>query len=418
MELDPDLLLVGLSHRTTPVALRERYAVAPEDAPAILKELAGSSARGAATLISTCNRTEVVMLASADKDPEAQVRRVLFRNLDDKHIYVHRGVNAVIHLFRVAAGLDSLVIGESEVLGQVKRALDLSRGAGTLGDHLEPLLTQAIAAGKRVRSETEIGQGTLSVARVAVGVAHHAFGSFANVRALIIGAGETGLLTARHLVSEGAQQVDFANRTLERGRTAAEETGGQAYGIDELPKALANADLVVTCLDDAAGLLGTEPFDRKALRRRDRPTLVMDLSVPRAVREDVRELEGVLLYDLDDLEPVVEKNRRSRGDARSEADAILIGEVHKFLALRTYASFTPAITEMRRGFELVREQVLDRVAADKATPREIELAHALSKQLLDLSLSQMKEGARASRSEAALDRLYQRHCDTRPRDDR
>jgi glutamyl-tRNA reductase len=409
MELDPDLLLVGLSHQTTPVALRERYAVAADDAPSILQELASLGGSGAAALISTCNRTEAIVLAPPGEDVEAQVRRTLFRNLDNEHLYTHRGVHAVIHLFRVAAGLDSLVVGESEVLGQVKRSLDQARTTGTLGQHLEPLLTQAIAAGKRVRSETDLGQGTLSVARVAVGVAHHAFGSFENVRALIIGAGETGLLAARHLISEGAQRVDFANRTLSRARTAAEETGGQAFGMGQLAEALLDADLVVTCLEDAAGLLDEQPFDRRALRRRDRPTLVLDLSVPRAVQESVREMEGVLLYDLDDLKPVVEKNRRQRGDARAGADAILVAEVHKFLALRTYASFSPAIADLRRGFDKVRERVLDQVADGRASAREIEVAHELAKQLLSLSLSQMKEGARASRSEAALDRLYQSH---------
>tara|TARA_R110002072_G_scaffold136119_2_gene277986 strand:+ start:8982 stop:10238 length:1257 start_codon:yes stop_codon:yes gene_type:complete len=409
MELDPDLLLIGLSHRTTPVALRERYAVATDDAPAILKELANLGGTGSAALISTCNRTEALVLAPPGEDVETQVRRTLFRNLDDQHLYVHRGVHAVIHLFRVAAGLDSLVVGESEVLGQVKRALDQARATGTLGRHLEPLLTQAIAAGKRVRTETELGQGTLSVARVAVGVAHHAFGSFENVRALVIGAGETGLLAARHMIAEGAKRVDFVNRTFSRAQTAAEETGGRAFGMGQLTEALQDVDLVVACLNDAAGLIDDRPFDRRALRRRDRPTLVVDLSLPRAVQESIRDMDGVLLYDLDDLKPVVERNRRQRGDARVEADAILVAEVHKFLALRTYASFSPAIADLRRGFDDVRERVLDQVASGKASAREIEVAHELAKQLLDLSLAQMKEGARASRSEAALDRLYQRH---------
>jgi glutamyl-tRNA reductase len=409
MQPEAELLLVGLSHRTTPVALRERYAVAPEDQRALLLELAGGGSARAAALVSTCNRTEALVLADHLDEAEPHLKRVLFRNLDEQHLYVHRGVDAVIHLFRVAAGLDSLVVGESEILGQVKRALDGARAAGTHAGGLETVLTQAIAAGKRVRAETELGQGTLSVARVAVGVAKHAFGSLDDNRAVIVGAGETGLLTAKHLVAEGTRQVDFVNRTLERGRVAADETGGVAYPMERLAEGLHDADVVVTCLDDAAGLIGPAAFDERSLRRRDRPTLVIDLSVPRAVQESVRDIDGVLLYDVDDLQPVVERNRRQRGDARAEADAILVGEVHKCLALRTYASFSPAIADLRSGFEAVREEVLDRVASGKATARELELAHALAKQLLDLSLAQMKEGARASRSEAALDRIYQRH---------
>jgi glutamyl-tRNA reductase len=403
-----NLYVIGLSHRTAAVAVRERYAVQADDRDECVAGLLSSEDIGEACVLSTCNRTEVLVFAEPGKDPTGVVKHRVFRNLEPEHLYVHRGTHAIIHMFRVAGGLDSLVLGESEILAQVKTAFESGRGAGGVGGVLQPLLSQSIQVGKRVQSETSVGQGTLSIARVGVDIAKHVYGSFDSCHALIVGAGETGLLVARHLADQGIAAIDFANRTFTRAEEAAAEFGGSAYGIGDLPGAIEKANLLVVCVDGASELVKREHFSARQIQKHDRPTLVMDLSMPRAVERSVADIENLLCYDLDDLQPVVEKNRRGREDASEEVADLLVAEVHKFLSLRTYALFSPAIAELRRRFESIETEVLDSVVGDTAGAREVQLAHELTKRLLGTALQQMKEGARGARSEEALDRDYQR----------
>lgn len=409
MDQFEEIVLLGMSHRSAEVPLREQYAIQPEDAPRLLQELMAENGVEEALLLSTCNRTEVLVRCSHDCDATEILRLKFFRNLDPIHTYEHRSVGAVIHTFRTAAGLDSQVLGETEILGQIRRAADVARKVKSLGRVLDPLIQHALVAGKRARNETSLGEGSLSVARVAVSTAEQVFGDLDRRRIVIVGAGDTGRLLARHLIAEGAKNIDFVNRTMDTAIEAAQETGGRAYSLDDLASALPDADLIATCLDATPGLLSTKDFDSRSLSRRDRPCLVVDLSVPRAVHEEVRKLDGVLLVNLDDLSPVIEAHRKQRGDASAQADEMLVGEVHKFLSLRTYANFRPAIAELHRCFEATREETLDKITEGSAGPRELEIAHELSRRLLDVALEQLKQGARAARSEEALDRLYQRY---------
>ena len=406
--MEPGLTLVGISHRTAPLDVRERYVVSGTDLSGCLAAVSLVAGVEEAFVLSTCNRTEVLVFGDPDIDPAPHLRAHLFRNLPDEQVYVWRGVHALIHLFRVAAGLDSMVVGESEVLGQMKRGFDAAQAAKTLGPMLRALLPQALHAGKRVRSETGLGQGTLSVARVAVDVGSQAFGRFETCRALVVGAGETGILVARHLADRGLRSLTFANRTVERAREAAAELGGRAFGLDDLSSLVSEADVVVACVEGAGGELGMHTFDRRALKRRDRPLLAIDLSVPRAIDPAIAGLPNVLLYDLDDLQRVVAANLQGRGEALEESSGILVAELHKFLALRAYASFAPAITAMRERFEKVREEVLDSVAGSRTDKKDLEIAHELCRKLLDVALDQMKEGARATSSEDAIQREYRR----------
>jgi len=408
-----DLTLVGLSHRSAPVEVRERCAVPPEGQAHLLAELRSGGEVREAALLSTCNRTEVLVVGAGHQDPAPHVRQRVFAGVSDEHVFVHRGVHAVMHLFRVASGLESQVLGESEILAQTKRAFETARAAGTVGPLLESLLRQALAVGKRVRSETELGQGTLSIARVAVDVAHHAFGNLGDNRALVVGAGETGLLVARHLRSSGIASLDFANRTVARAEEAAAELGGSGFGLEDLGRRAPEYDLVVVCVDGDGGLLRPSELDRRRLRRRDQPMLVIDISVPRAVDPELAGLEQVLLYDIDDLQPVVERNRAGRGEASAVSSAIVVAEVHKFLALRTYAAFRPAIADLQERFHAARDAVLAEVAGERASERELELARALERRLLDLALGSLKEGARRTRSEEEIDREYRRFLERR-----
>lgn len=411
--MDPrfSLTLVGLSHRTASVAVREQYCVSQADVPASLRALKATEGVCEAFVLSTCNRTEVLVIGERGRDLGAPVRTQVFRNLGMEHLYAYEDVQALIHFYRVASGLDSLVLGESEILGQIKRGMELAQAEKTLGPTLQSLLQQALHTGKRVRTETQVGQGTLSVARVGVEIAARVFGPFQSVSALVVGAGETGVLVARHLKSSGVKDVAFANRTLARAETAAHEFGGKAWPLELLSEATRTADLVVACVEASEFAVGPAHFDAKAIKRRDRPLLVVDLSIPRSVDPRVAELSNVLLYDMDDLGKVVRENKEGRDLAVEGTAEILVSELHKFLAGRAYAAFGPAIATLRQRFEAVRDEVLDAVAGAKSDPKDVQLAHELTKRLMDVAMVQMKEGARSTRSEEALDREYQRFLD-------
>ncbi|MEM6673101.1 MAG: glutamyl-tRNA reductase [Planctomycetota bacterium] len=405
-----DLVLIGLSQRTAPVAVRERCSIAPEEASEILRGIVRGDDVDEAVVVSTCNRTEAIAASVDGTRAIESMRATLFRDVDPEHLYTFRGVRAIMHLFRVASGLDSLVLGESEILGQVKRSFDSGSEADSVGPFLRPLFAQALGVGKRVRRETSIGDGSLSVARVGIDVAARAIGRFEDRTAAIVGAGETGLLAARHLLAHGVGRIALLNRTLERAREAALglDSRVEAMGLDRMGSELARADVGVVCVDGAGSLVTADGLDRRALGRRDQPLVLLDLSVPRAVGPDVANLDGVLVYDLDDLMPIVESHRAGRAAAAEEAAPILVSEVHKYLSLRTFASFSPAIEELKSRFGEARDQLIDRVTKGQATPRELELANAMEKHFLGLALGQLKESARHSQSTAALDRAYRR----------
>jgi glutamyl-tRNA reductase len=301
-----------------------------------------------------------------------------------------------------------MVLGEGQIQAQVKQAFEIARKGGTVKKLLDPLLQQALATGKRVRSETRVGDGTLSVARTAVDVAANVFGRFDDAGALIVGAGETGKLVARHMIDRGIERLTFLNRTLRRAVAAALRFGGQGAGLDQLSMLLPRADVLYVCVDGSPNLITPDVFDAKILRRRDRPLVVVDLSVPRAIERGVTQLKNVICYDMDDLARVVDSNRQERQRASEEAAPILLAEVHKFMSLRTYASFSPAITRMRDQFEEAREQEIDEIAGEHASPEMLKLAHRLTRRLLDVSLDQLKERAREAIETETIDRAYKR----------
>jgi glutamyl-tRNA reductase len=216
------------------------------------------------------------------------------------------------------------------------------------------------------------------------------------------------MLVARHLKEKGVADLVFANRTLERAAQAAAEFGGRAFALSELPALTPKIDLLIACIEAEAPTIDRDTFDARSLGRRDRPLLVIDLSVPRAVAPDVARLSNLILYDLDVLQEVVQKNLAGRNEASDSSAGILVGELHKFLALRTYAAFSPAIAAMRERFEEARDEVLDQVAGSKSSPESVRLAHELSKKLLDIALDSMKQGARQTRSEESLSDEYRR----------
>ncbi|WP_419191952.1 glutamyl-tRNA reductase [Engelhardtia mirabilis] len=409
--LDRQLLLVGLSHRSAPLELRERCAVAGEALGQRLTSLLALEGVAEAVIVSTCNRTELLLFGKLDERTLTAVQDLFFHGATGDQVYSFSGVQAVIHLFRVASGLDSLVLGESQILAQLKAASAAAREAGTLGSQIDVLLRAALSVGKRVRNETDLGSGTLSVARVGVDIAAHICGDFRRERALIVGAGETGLLVAKHLRERELGDLVFANRSQDRAQNAAKELGGLHCGLDALPEQIARADLVFVCVDGGGHVITREMVAATRPKRRDRPLLIVDLSVPRGVEPKVAELRGLLYYDLDDLAAVVEKNRLERQRASDATSNILVAEVHKFLSLRSYAAAAPAIAQMRERFELVRDAVIDESVGETSTPEQMRLAHELTRRLLDVALGQVKESIRHVRSAEDLESEYRRFLD-------
>jgi len=406
-----EFLLIGISWRTAPVDVRGRYAISGNSVSDRLDAISAIDGVHERFVLSTCNRTEVLVTVSPGKKVEDAVGGILFAGAEAGHVYVFRGIQAVIHLFRAAAGLDSMVLGETEILGQIKIAVGIARESDGLGEHLEPLLRRAISVGKRVRTETAIGEGTLSVARVGVTLAERVFGSFKKVSALILGAGDTARLVGKHLQAAETGSLTFANRTLDHAESLASDLGGLACDLGNLKERIANANLIFIALDGAPNLLGLDEFDRRALSRRDRPLLIVDLSIPRVAAEGVAELDGVLYYDLDDVRRIVDENQRERQLASDTASTLLVSEVHKFVSLQTYASFSPAINKLRARFIEVADQVMDDVAGETATPEMMRLSTELSRRLLDVALSQMKESARHAQPEDVLRHEYRQFLD-------
>ena len=319
--MEPPLEVVGISHKTAPIGVRECVAVSGARLGHLLAALADEADEVVA--ISTCNRTEVYLVRPR-RDALEIYRDHLGRYTD--YAYRRRGRAALEHLFRVAAGLDSLVVGEAQILGQVKSGLFAARKAGTTGPVSEKALQTAIAAGKRARAETAIGRGATSVAYAAVDLARAVFGDLGGLRALVLGAGEMAERVLEHLAHYGAADVWVLNRTLENAEALARRYGGRACGIEHVAEALAHADIVIASAAAPHHVVREERV-REVLARRDAPLFLIDIALPRNVDPEIARLPGAYLYNLDDLETVAEKNRAARAGELPRVERILEDEI-------------------------------------------------------------------------------------------
>jgi glutamyl-tRNA reductase len=397
------LVLVGTSHRHAPVELRERLAL--EDATAA--ELASrlSSVVGEAVALSTCNRVCLYMAADDPKLAREEavgafaVLSGLGRAELDRALYVREGDATALHLFRVAAGLDSLVPGEAEILGQVRTAFESAAAAGAVGPVLDRLFRQALHVGKRVRRETSIGENPASVSSVAAELAVRVFDDLAGRSVLLVGAGKMGELAARNLASRGVGRLCVANRSPARASELAERLGAAAVGLDALPAELAEADIVISATG-SQGLVLTAATVRRALRaRRGRPLFLVDIAVPRDLDPAINDLDGCYLYDVDDLERVVEESLAGRREEADRAESIASEEAEAFRAWRLSREVVPAIAELRRRAEEIRREELSRVRSrlEKLSPSERLAVESLSAgivaKLLHLPTIRLKEAA-------------------------
>jgi glutamyl-tRNA reductase len=359
-----ELLALGVSHKTAPLELRERVALTEGRAAGVLRELVEAPEAQEVVAISTCNRTELFLATSEPVGAEALALGILAREAGIPptelvgHLYSLRAVDAALHLFRVTAGLDSMIVGEAEVQGQVKRAYELALVEGATGPLLNRLFRGALAAGKRARSETGITKRGVSVPSVAVELAQRALGDLASRRVLVVGAGETAELTARALAARGVEPAFIANRRYDRAIGLAQRFGGRAIRFEELPEQMANADIVVASTSSPHHVIEREELVEVMASRGGRQLLLIDLAVPRDVNPDCRDLDGVGLFDMDDLQTLVERNASGREAEGRRAESILRAELARFERWLGSQDVVPTIAALRARADEITASVL------------------------------------------------------------
>jgi glutamyl-tRNA reductase len=410
------LLVLGINHQTAPVGLRERVAFGADALPRALAELRALPAVREVALLSTCNRTELYALADDDAGDEALADWLAHDpDAGDLHAYLyrHKEADAVRHLFRVATGLDSLVLGEPQILGQVKEAWATARAHGALGSHLDRLFQHAFSTAKRARTDTRIGANPVSVASAAVRLAQESFARLDESTVLLIGAGETIELAARHLVEGKAKRLLIANRTLAHAQELATRHGGVALPLAELDRHLAEADIVLSATASREPIVSRAQVANALSPRRHRPMLLLDLAVPRDIAPDVATLEDVFLYTVDDLERSIEDNRRSRREAAREAEAIVDLQTARYVeALQATTRHAP-LRRLRAHGQRSKDEALARARQQLAAgkdPQEVLdlLAHTLVNRLLHAPTVALREAALTGDAELAraADKLF------------
>jgi len=360
-----DWLCIGVSHKTAPLDVREKLALSPEKLADVLQRVSNSV--GESMVVSTCNRVEFYALARSTEKARGELHSVLASLGGDsslQHLYEHDGDSALVHLFRVAASLDSMVVGEAQILGQVKDALELAQRVGAAGPELVRTCGAAFASAKRVRSETEIGKAAVSMASAAIELATKVFGSLEGRAALLVGAGEMGELAARHLRSARAFPIFVTNRTRERAEQLASEIGAQVREFNELHTALTVADLVV-CSTASSSYIFTKEIVSPILRiRKHRPLFMVDLAVPRDIAPDLSELDGVYAYDVDDIQRVVADNSAARAAQAAKAETIIAEEIARFVRSRSIRDGLPVLAQLRARADQIAKAEAERTLAN------------------------------------------------------
>jgi glutamyl-tRNA reductase len=360
------LALIGINHKTAPIELRERIAISRDDLPDTTRALAALPGVSECMIVSTCNRVEIL---AAIESPEVDLTGFLHEHfglepaLLAPHIYQHRDQQAVRHLFRVAASLDSMVVGEPQILGQVKEAFAVARASGTVAGQLEHLLQSTFAAAKKVRTETEIGSNSVSIASVAVELARKIFGSLTGRTVFLVGAGKMSELAARHLVQQGAGTILVTNRTQERARRMAEAFQGRVIPFEQIYETASEADIVISSTGAPHPIFRKEHGMAFLHKRRNRPMFFIDIAVPRDVDPAMNKLEGIFVYDIDDLQQVAAAHMAERSQEATNAEAMIEAEVQRFHQRQRTVNVAPAIVALQHQAEEIRQAELRRIQA-------------------------------------------------------
>jgi glutamyl-tRNA reductase len=394
------ILALGLNHKTAPVDVRERVTFGPDIIAGALRSLKEHPAVEEAVILSTCNRTEAYCcLSEEDHEPLADWLGS-FHGIDGDrltpYLYSHFDADAVKHLLRVSCGLDSLVLGEPQILGQVKTAFQVATDAGATGKLLSKLFQHAFSAAKQIRTDTAIGNSPVSVAFAAVSLAKQIFSDLSEQTALLIGAGETIELAARHLSQNGIGRIIVANRTVEKAHTLAAELDGYAIALTELSSHLAEADIVISSTASPLPVLGKGTIESALKERKHRPIFMVDIAVPRDIEPEVAGLSDIYLYTVDDLEEVIQENRRSREEAAEQAEEIVEHYVGEYLGWIRSLDAVELIQDYRSYAERLRDEVIQKAMQQlkKGKPPEEVLqfmGHTLTNKLLHNPSAQLRQ---------------------------
>ena len=406
--MSANIVLIGVNHKTAPVELRERLAIPSSRLREATLSLRNTRGVREAMILSTCNRVELVVCCESEQPAPMDFFNEYFAidaGLLRPHIYEYREREAVRHLFRVAASLDSMVVGEPQILGQVKEAYAAAKSAGAVEAKLEKLLQSAFSVAKRVRSETEIGSSSVSIASIAVDLAEKIFGSLEGKKVFLVGAGKMSELAARHLVQQGASSIFVTNRTLECAVRLAAEFGGQVIRFDDLYTTADRADIIITSTGSEQPIFRREHGQQFIHRRRNRPMFFIDIAVPRDVAPEMNEVEGIFAYDIDDLQSVAASHLTDRTKEAEQAENIIAHEVENFHKHLNVLDVVPAILGMQQSVETMRQAELRRfegrlrsLSADQLAAVEA-LTRGMMNKFLHPPLQALKVAAREGDSD-------------------
>jgi glutamyl-tRNA reductase len=419
----PNLILLGINHNTAPIEVRERLAIAPSRLADATRALAHQPGIREALILSTCNRVELLTVQDAAQISTAEdpgTLNFLYEYLNipvtdlQPHLYEFREREAIRHLFRVASSLDSMVVGEPQILGQVKEAYTVGRDVGAVATTLEGLLQKAFTVAKRVRTETQIGSSSVSIASVAVDLARKIFDSLDGKSVLLVGAGKMSELAARHLMQQGANSILVANRTQSRAEQIAKEFNGQIIPFDQIYEQADRADIVITSTGAPQKIFERSHGQHFLHRRRNRPMFFIDIAVPRDVDPGMNEVEGCFVYDIDDLQQVAQANLADRSREAEAAETIVTREVDKYLQRLQSLNAVPVIQSLQLYAETLRQSELRRAQSKLATlnPDQREAVEALTRSLtakfLHHPLTGIRQAAQQGDAQALADlqRLY------------
>ncbi|HBY60968.1 MAG TPA: glutamyl-tRNA reductase [Solibacterales bacterium] len=409
------LLVAGLNHRTAPLEVREKLAFPESGLPRALTELRALNGFLEGLILSTCNRVEIVLASDDGADPRSLVDRFLAHTHRVEpawlgpYLYSFEDREAIHHLFRVAASLDSMVVGEPQILGQLKTAFAAAKECGAVSGFLESVLTRAFAVAKRVRSETDIGKSAVSVSYAAVELAREIFSSLKGKRVLIVGAGKMSELAARHLRRSGCAGIAVTNRTRERAAEMARLFEGTIVEYDRFHAALPEMDIVITSSGAPHYLLTREQVHKVLAARRNRPMFLIDIAVPRNVEPTVNELDNVFLYDIDDLQRVVDQNLRGRLKEAEQAEEIISEEVDRLVSRLRTREVVPTIVTLQEQLEQIRLAEIDRVRGKLGalTPQQEEAVAALTRGIVNKvahgSIAELRRNAGKPEGELLID---------------
>jgi glutamyl-tRNA reductase len=414
-DITMSLYTLGLNHTTAPLEVREKVAFGPDALSEALRDLTAGRRAKEAAILSTCNRTEVYFHGGQPEHVAHWLER--FHGLPGEalreHLYTLPHDKAVTHAFRVASGLDSMVLGEPQILGQMKQAVRVAESAGSLGLVLNRLFQRTFAVAKDVRTHTDIGSASISMAAAAVKLAERIFPSLAEQRMLLIGAGEMIELAAAHFVAKRPKSITVANRTMERGEALADRLGADAITLAEVPERLAQFDIVITCTASTLPILGKGLIERAIRERRHRPMFLVDLAVPRDVEREAASVDDIFLYSVDDLAAIVKDNLQIRREAVVQAEAMIAEQTAHFLQWLEGRTIVPTITALSGHHDALRIAEVERAKralANGTSPEQVleALARGLTNKFLHAPLAALNQAGEAERAEliALFQRVY------------